>query len=137
MHLIWLSNGQKGFGTELLIVNVIGGYGLPGGVFRQITHVQTAWLEEMLTRSVVGFPQIALGRTHDDLCHAEMGADLGTAVTELETSSAMRKNPDRGYPCRSLQMVHDADRLEAIAPGLGVCTRISILHVHEGGICRW
>jgi nucleotide-binding universal stress UspA family protein len=35
-------------GAELLIVNIIGGYGLPEKVTRAFTHAQHAWLEELL-----------------------------------------------------------------------------------------
>jgi nucleotide-binding universal stress UspA family protein len=35
-------------GAELLIVNVIGGYGLPDKVTRAFSHAQHAWLEELL-----------------------------------------------------------------------------------------
>jgi nucleotide-binding universal stress UspA family protein len=34
--------------AELLIANVIGGYGLPGEIFRRFTPAQSAWLEEEL-----------------------------------------------------------------------------------------
>jgi nucleotide-binding universal stress UspA family protein len=38
----------KADGAELLIVNVIGGYGLPDKVIRAFTQAQQAWLEELL-----------------------------------------------------------------------------------------
>lgn len=38
----------KAEGAELLIVNVIGGYGLPDKVTRAFSHAQHAWLEELL-----------------------------------------------------------------------------------------
>lgn len=38
----------KADGAELLIVNVIGGYGLPDKVVRAFTHAQHAWLDELL-----------------------------------------------------------------------------------------
>jgi nucleotide-binding universal stress UspA family protein len=38
----------KNDGAELLIVNIIGGYGLPDKVVRTFTHAQHAWLEELL-----------------------------------------------------------------------------------------
>jgi nucleotide-binding universal stress UspA family protein len=38
----------KESGAELLIVNVIGGYGLPGKLLEQFTGAQHAWLKEML-----------------------------------------------------------------------------------------
>lgn len=33
---------------ELHVVNVIGGYGLPGGIFRGLTQAQTNWFEDAL-----------------------------------------------------------------------------------------
>ncbi len=38
----------KEVNAELLITNVIGGYGLPGEVFRLFTQPQAIWLEELL-----------------------------------------------------------------------------------------
>jgi nucleotide-binding universal stress UspA family protein len=38
----------KADGAELLIVNVIGGYGLPDKVTRAFSHAQHVWLEELL-----------------------------------------------------------------------------------------
>jgi nucleotide-binding universal stress UspA family protein len=38
----------KDDGAELLIVNVMGGYGLPDKVFRAFTRNQNAWLNEIL-----------------------------------------------------------------------------------------
>lgn len=38
----------KTYRAGLLIVNVIGGYGLPGSVFRHFTREQHAWLNELL-----------------------------------------------------------------------------------------
>jgi nucleotide-binding universal stress UspA family protein len=38
----------KSNAADLLIVNVIGGYGLPGKVFRAFTSAQQTWLEELL-----------------------------------------------------------------------------------------
>ena len=38
----------KNEGDELLIVRVIGGYGLPDNLFRQFTHAEQAWLRERL-----------------------------------------------------------------------------------------
>ena len=39
----------KTYGADLLIVNVIGGYGLPDKVFLSFTQGQQAWLNELLT----------------------------------------------------------------------------------------
>lgn len=38
----------KADGAELLIVNIVGGYGLPDRVVRAFTHAQHAWLKELL-----------------------------------------------------------------------------------------
>jgi nucleotide-binding universal stress UspA family protein len=38
----------KNEGADLLIVNVIGGYGLPHRLFQALTRAQQAWLEELL-----------------------------------------------------------------------------------------
>jgi nucleotide-binding universal stress UspA family protein len=35
-------------GAELIIVNVVGGYGLPDRVFAQFTEARQAWLKELL-----------------------------------------------------------------------------------------
>lgn len=35
-------------GCELLIINVIGGYELPGGVMRELLGTQSAWFDELL-----------------------------------------------------------------------------------------
>lgn len=38
----------KSTGASLLIVNIIGGYGLPSNVMSQFTHAQHGWLRELL-----------------------------------------------------------------------------------------
>jgi nucleotide-binding universal stress UspA family protein len=38
----------KNEGADLLIVNVIGGYGLPHRLFQALTRAQQAWLQELL-----------------------------------------------------------------------------------------
>jgi nucleotide-binding universal stress UspA family protein len=39
----------KTYGANLLIINVMGGYGLPVELLRQFSNAEGAWLEEMLT----------------------------------------------------------------------------------------
>lgn len=39
----------KDYGAELLIVNVIGGYGLPDKVFLAFENAQQTWLKDLLT----------------------------------------------------------------------------------------
>jgi nucleotide-binding universal stress UspA family protein len=38
----------KDSAAELLVVNVIGGYGLPGEAFRRVARAEHAWLDELL-----------------------------------------------------------------------------------------
>lgn len=38
----------KDTGAELVVANVIGGYGLPDEIFNQFTRAQHGWLEDML-----------------------------------------------------------------------------------------
>jgi nucleotide-binding universal stress UspA family protein len=42
----YAAHQAKNEGDELLIVHVIGGYGLPDNVFRQFTQAEQAWLRE-------------------------------------------------------------------------------------------
>jgi nucleotide-binding universal stress UspA family protein len=44
----YAAHWAKRDGAELLIVNVIGGYGLPAKVFRAFTDSQQTWLQELL-----------------------------------------------------------------------------------------
>lgn len=44
----YAANRAKMDGAELLIVNIIGGYGLPDKAVRAFTHAQQAWVEELL-----------------------------------------------------------------------------------------
>ncbi len=63
--------------ADLLIANVIGGYGLPGEVFRRFSQAQSVWLEELLTdhsaEVLAGARARALG--------------LGAATVEIESRS--------------------------------------------------
>ena len=36
------------YGAELLIINVVGGYGLPGTILREFSEAQNAWFDELL-----------------------------------------------------------------------------------------
>lgn len=36
-------------GADLLILNVIGGFGLPGGVFKGLRETESGWFDELLT----------------------------------------------------------------------------------------
>jgi nucleotide-binding universal stress UspA family protein len=61
--------------ADLLIANVIGGYGLPGEVFRRFTQSQTAWLEELLQAHSAEVLTEARERT----------LRLGVAAVEIES----------------------------------------------------
>jgi len=54
----------KTYGAELLITNVIGGYGLPGSVFRHFTRDQQVWLNELLASLSVEMLNKARDRAH-------------------------------------------------------------------------
>ncbi|MDE3079848.1 MAG: universal stress protein [Paracoccaceae bacterium] len=58
--------------TELHVVNVIGGYGLPGGLFRGVTRAQTNWFEEAL---VANASEI-LGKARAQVEAAELPAPI-------------------------------------------------------------
>jgi nucleotide-binding universal stress UspA family protein len=82
-------------GGDLLIVNVIGGFGLPENMFETLTASQNAWLEELLTSSSaqiltkarerargIGVTKVQIESRHGDATQAvidiaqEKGADL-------------------------------------------------------------
>ncbi len=63
--------------ADLLIVNVIGGYGLPGEVFRRFTQAQSVWLEQLLSAN-----------SAEVLTEARTRAlGLGAATVEIESRS--------------------------------------------------
>jgi nucleotide-binding universal stress UspA family protein len=45
----YAAHQAKDTGAELLIVNVVGGYGLPDNMLKAFSRAPNAWLEEMLT----------------------------------------------------------------------------------------
>ena len=67
----------KDDGAELLIVNVIGGYGLPDKVFMAFTHDQHIWLKELLEFQSAQILTAARDRAQ------KVGA--GTILLELRT----------------------------------------------------
>ena len=52
-------------GAELLIVHVMGGYGVPDNVFRQFTHSEQAWLREQLESDSKHILNVARERARD------------------------------------------------------------------------
>jgi nucleotide-binding universal stress UspA family protein len=64
-------------GDELIIVNVIGGYGLPGEVFRQLTEGRTSWFEDLLNANSATI--LAKGR--------ERALAAGATAIQLESRS--------------------------------------------------
>lgn len=63
------------FGADLLIVNVIGGYGLPGEVLERFSWPEHAWFNELLT----GFSAQILTKARD------RARQLGVADARLES----------------------------------------------------
>lgn len=63
------------FGADLLIVNVIGGYGLPGEVLERFTRPEHAWFNELLT----GFSAQILAKARD------RAHQLGVSNVRLES----------------------------------------------------
>lgn len=53
------------FRAELLIANVIGGYGLPGKLLRQLSQPQNSWLEEMFSSASADILRRARDRLQD------------------------------------------------------------------------
>jgi nucleotide-binding universal stress UspA family protein len=54
----------KTYGATLLIINVMGGYGLPVELMRQFSNADGAWLEEMLTSRSAEILKLARDRAH-------------------------------------------------------------------------
>jgi nucleotide-binding universal stress UspA family protein len=54
----------KESGAELLIVNIIGGYGLPGKLLEQFSGAQNTWLKEMLAALSSTTLTVARDRAH-------------------------------------------------------------------------
>ncbi len=67
----------KNFGAELLIINVIGGYGLPGGIFRAFTESESAWFAEILRANSGKILETA----------REQAVATGAEVAQLESRS--------------------------------------------------
>jgi nucleotide-binding universal stress UspA family protein len=62
-------------GCELLVLNVIGGFDLPGGVLRELRGTQSAWFEDLLATNSAEI----LERAHDQV------SALGVKGSILET----------------------------------------------------
>lgn len=72
------TNLAKATGADLLIANVVGGYGLPGGVLVHLSQPRNAWLKELLT----GHSAEVLTKARDwalraGLARVEVGAGPG------------------------------------------------------------
>ena len=67
----------KDDGAELLIVNVMGGYGLPDKVFLAFTHDQHIWLKELLASQSAQILTAARDRARK--------AGVGTILLESQT----------------------------------------------------
>ncbi len=71
----YAANLAKQNAASLLIVNVIGGYGLPESLFSQFTNAQQAWLQELLES--ISAQMLTKAR--------DRARDLGVASIELES----------------------------------------------------
>ncbi len=67
----------KAEGAELLIVNIVGGYGLPDNVFMAFTDDQQAWLKELLQSHAAQILAAARDRARK--------AGAGTVILESRT----------------------------------------------------
>lgn len=73
----YAAHWAKDVGADLLVVNVIGGYGLPDTLVRRFSHAQQAWLDELLTSMSAEMLTKARDRARD----------AGVAVIQLESRS--------------------------------------------------
>jgi nucleotide-binding universal stress UspA family protein len=71
----YAAHQAKSRDAELLIVNVIGGYGLPENIFEKLTSTQNAWLEELLASLSAQTLKKARDRAHD----------IGVSMIQLES----------------------------------------------------
>lgn len=83
----------KTYAADLLITNVIGGYGLPGGVFRHFTHDQQVWLNELLASLSAELLNKARDRARDlgvsrIILESRPGDVASTIVTIAQEKSA-------------------------------------------------
>jgi nucleotide-binding universal stress UspA family protein len=60
----YAARAAKNEGCDLLIVHVIGGYGLPDNIFRQFTRAEQAWLQEQLEAASKTILNAARERAH-------------------------------------------------------------------------
>lgn len=75
-------------GAKLLIVNVIGGYGLPDKVVRAFTRSNQAWLEEMLESHSAEILARAMKRARKAGVEAEIESRTGeVAQTVIDVAS--------------------------------------------------
>lgn len=73
----YAAHWAKNVGADLLIANVIGGYGLPDNLGRRFSHTQQAWLDELLTSMSAEMLTQARDRARD----------AGVAVIQLDSRS--------------------------------------------------
>jgi nucleotide-binding universal stress UspA family protein len=72
----------KADGAELLLANVVGGYGLPETIFAALTHDQSLWLKELLESESAR--TLTMGRDH------ALKAGAGTVLLESRTGEVSR-----------------------------------------------
>lgn len=67
----------KTVGGDLLIVNVVGGYGMPDHLTRRLSHAQQVWLDELLTSTSA--EMLIKARDH--------AREVGVAAIQIESRS--------------------------------------------------
>jgi nucleotide-binding universal stress UspA family protein len=84
----------KTYGANLLIINVMGGYGLPVELLRQFSNAEGAWLDEMLTSKSAEILTSARDRAHKigapTIVLESRGGNIAQAIIEF----AREKNAD-------------------------------------------
>jgi nucleotide-binding universal stress UspA family protein len=84
----------KTFEADLLIINVIGGYGLPVELLRQFSNAEGAWLEEMLTSRSAEILKSARDRAHQIGAPTIVLESRGGNVAQAISDFAREKNAD-------------------------------------------
>ena len=73
--LDYAARWAKSEGADLLIVNVVGGYGLPDKVVRRFSHAQHVWLDELLAS--MSADMLAKSKNH--------ARKIGVSMIQLES----------------------------------------------------
>jgi nucleotide-binding universal stress UspA family protein len=82
------------YGANLLIINVMGGYGLPVELLRQFSNAEGAWLDEMLTSRSAEILTSARDRVHKLGAPTIVLESRGGNITQAIIDFAREKNVD-------------------------------------------